>query len=458
MYIIGNAALATKVELWDDVVDILRDRNQIGPELRLCCSRHEEKYLAVKNPEDFQQIAPEGGCMEKCGQDLECGHGCELSCHPLRRHKVILCRKRCERSHPECGHRCPKLCYEPCGKCKIGVKDVPLPCGHRLPIAECWLSRNLDDPEAKCRAMIVRRLEKCGHEVEMMCSDRPEEFQCTKQCGGVSTCQLHQICANPCSTCTGLGSLPDGRRRHAPCSQSCEKPFTTCSHGCRRVCHSSEDPDCGSCDELCEIRCVHSQCSEKCGRNCIPCTEPCNWKCIHKGKCELPCGAPCDRLPCDERCSQLLDCGHRCPSMCGEICPPSEFCQICGPPSRRETTVGSIEFAKVNLDKDPIVVLPCQHFYTRSHLDERLEIKKAYICDEDGGFVRSVWSDVLPFQQRQCPQCRMWISKIHRYGRIFKRAVLDNILRSIISCFREQYVVVAQNMNVFEIEIRSTSK
>ena len=49
-----------------------------------------------------------------------------------------------------------------------------------------------------------------------------------------------------------------------------------------------------------------------------------------QGLCPLPCGAPCLRLPCDERCSLLLACGHRCPSVCGEACPDPTFCIQCG--------------------------------------------------------------------------------------------------------------------------------
>ncbi len=32
------------------------------------------------------------------------------------------------------------------------------------------------------------------------------------------------------------------------------------------------------------------------------------------------------RLPCDARCSRKLACGHRCPGLCGEECPPARFC------------------------------------------------------------------------------------------------------------------------------------
>lgn len=43
----------------------------------------------------------------------------------------------------------------------------------------------------------------------------------------------------------------------------------------------------------------------------------------------MPCAAPCNRLPCDERCPNSLACGHRCPGLCGEPCPET-YCQACG--------------------------------------------------------------------------------------------------------------------------------
>lgn len=49
-----------------------------------------------------------------------------------------------------------------------------------------------------------------------------------------------------------------------------------------------------------------------------------------QGRCDLPCGAPCRRLPCNQRCTKLLSCGHRCPSLCGEPCPNKKFCIKCG--------------------------------------------------------------------------------------------------------------------------------
>src|SRR5271168_2036659 len=100
MYIIGNAKCTTNVQMWVDVISLLKERDQIGAGLRLCCPRHQELVLEVTTPSDFGRLAPEGGCTKPCGQELECKHLCELKCHPEFRH-AEPCQKPCRK---------PRLC------------------------------------------------------------------------------------------------------------------------------------------------------------------------------------------------------------------------------------------------------------------------------------------------------------------------------------------------------------
>ena len=97
--------------------------------------------------------------------------------------------------------------------------------------------------------------------------------------------------------------------------------------------------------------------------------------CKHQGKCVLPCGAPYSRLPCNLRCSKLLQCGHRCPTVRGEACPSVEFCQVCG--SKKSVVVDYINmstFADQDLSKDPIIALSCGHIFAISTLDGHMVI------------------------------------------------------------------------------------
>ena len=451
MYIVGNAACAVKVKMWGEVVGILENRDQIGSMLRLRCERHPEAVLTVSNPGDFEMVAPEGGCLEKCRTRLDCGHACELLCHAEIRHQVVQCRKSCERGRPDCGHGCSKACYEPCGKCMVQVSDVALPCGHSLPSVECWVLRDLSVPQAKCRTRVVRTLPGCGHQTEMFCGEDEKEIQCTSICGGILQCR-HSTCANPCHTCTVIEPRPDGRPSHLPCRQRCDKDFSTCSHRCSRPCHPGDD-NCGVCTQQCQLGCVHSRCTGKCGQDCVPCVESCTWNCSHIGECTMPCGAPCDRLPCNKRCLLPLDCGHQCPSVCGEMCPSSEFCQVCG---EKDPTIEFIEFKSyktLDLDQDPVIILPCQHIYAISFLDEVMEMDKAYVRDSGGSFTEIVRNGSMSGQSRQCPECRMPISQVQRYNRITKRLLLDTLLRRIISRSHIEYSALESQVETLEVEI-----
>ena len=454
MYIIGDAKCAINVKMWDIVVEILKSREQIGSRLQLHCPRHEDACLLVSQPEDFELVAPEGGCTERCGMRLDCGHACDYLCHSEERHKVLKCRKLCTRGRVDCQHSCPKRCHEPCGQCQVLVYDILLSCGHRLDSTECWIARSQSDTKAKCQVKMLRKLPRCGHEVEMLCGDNPEDFRCTENCGGILNCR-HQVCGNSCTVCSELTSLPDEPKRHAPCQKLCEKNFSTCSHRCRRPCHLSFDENCGSCDQPCQIGCVHSQCAGECGQYCTPCAEPCPWQCDHLGSCTMPCGAPCVRLPCDLRCQLYLGCGHQCPSLCGEDCPSVDFCQICCREDILNVVVDFVEFttyAEIDLCRDPIIMLPCKHFYSRSFLDGYMEINTAYTMDQNAQFAEIIPSNASTSHSKHCPECRMPISKIHRYGRVTKRALLDIMLRGMIIRSQIEYIKVSREFDELEIE------
>ena len=160
-------------------------------------------------------------------------------------------------------------------------------------------------------------------------------------------------------------SLPAADQlRHAACRQVCGRSLF-CGHSCEAQCHQGSG--CPPCRRPCAVRCSHSACGRACGQACPPCAEPCAWECVHQvsmllllrvesvqrtprwpglfklglaplrflrmqGRCPMPCGAPCVRLPCDQRCALRLPCGCRCPGVCGERCPPPAFCPNHGSP------------------------------------------------------------------------------------------------------------------------------
>lgn len=119
-----------------------------------------------------------------------------------------------------------------------------------------------------------------------------------------------------------------------------------------------------------------------------------------------------------------------------------------------------IEFSKygeIDLDQDPIIVLPCQHFFTKNFLDENLEIGDAYKRDKDGKFIQGLPSgEDLDVQLKQCPYCRMPISGIQRYNRVLKRAVLNTMLKSLIIRSEQKYKSIFEELDAFERKLQET--
>ncbi|RDW81247.1 uncharacterized protein DSM5745_04804 [Aspergillus mulundensis] len=103
MYIIGNAQTSCHVPMWEAVIKMLEADANIGPKIELQCSRHPEIKIHVSTPDDFARCAPEGGCSEKCGLRLKCGHTCTFKCHSKKLHEAVKCMEPCTVPR-DCGH------------------------------------------------------------------------------------------------------------------------------------------------------------------------------------------------------------------------------------------------------------------------------------------------------------------------------------------------------------------
>jgi len=140
----------------------------------------------------------------------------------------------------------------------------------------------------------------------------------------------------------------------------------------------------------------------------------------------MPCAAPCNRLPCNQRCQKILSCGHQCPGLCGERC-HEQYCQTCS--SRLEDRVDLLEFKSykdINLDESPIVVLGCGHFFTAESLDGLARLGDVYTTDASGEF--NGLRDIPDFLNIPCcPDCKRPIRQFvtQRYNRVINKAVMD---------------------------------
>ena len=194
---------------------------------------------------------------------------------------------------------------------------------------------------------------------------------------------------------------------------------------------------CPPCTEPCEVSCNHSKCDKLCHEPCVPCAEDCFWSCPHRGRCPLPCAVPCDLLPCSERCAKMLTCGHRCPSICGEVCRGVAYCQICAHPTIKGMVVDFIllsTFEEVDLNKDPCIIPPCGHILTLESIDGHMSMSDFYTMNNKGSIV-DLKNSAEPFsasEMKSCPTCRGPLRNLNRYSRIVRRALIDKATKKFI--------------------------
>ncbi|XP_040837269.1 NFX1-type zinc finger-containing protein 1 [Ochotona curzoniae] len=410
MYCIGNMQMLAKVPLWSRIIHTLRENNQIGSTLRLCCQNHPDTHTLVSKASDFQKV-PEGGCSLPCEFRLGCGHVCTRACHPYdSSHKEFQCMKPCQKVICQDGHQCPLVCFKECQPCQVKVPKIISRCGHKqmvpcsMPESEFCCQEPCpkflrcghrcshpcgEDCARLCSEMVTMKL-KCGHSQLVKCGNVEDlkyglPVKCTSKCGTILDCG--HPCPGSCYSCF------EGRF-HERCQKPCKR-LLICSHKCQEPCIG----ECPPCQRPCQNRCVHSQCKKKCGELCTPCVEPCTWRCQHY-ECTKLCSEPCDRPPCYVPCTKLLACGHPCIGLCGEPCPKK--CRIC-----HQDEVTQIFFGFEDEPDARFVQLEdCNHIFEVQALDRYMNEQK---------------DDEVAIRLKVCPVCQVPIRKNLRYGASIKQ-------------------------------------
>ena len=404
-YIIGDFTMFGANDIWVKILKLVGEHR--GPGLPLYCPNHpDNEGIDAVTFKDFNQV-PEGGCTLPCEYRMPCGHTCPLVCHGYDpEHRNIKCTKPCAKILCTSRHKCPKLCHQECGECRVKVeKRVPecrnipkhqirvacsedlfgvscsaqcehlLSCGHQC-VEKCGSPHT-----THCRVKVEKVL-PCGHTANVECDKDVAAMTCRNACGHVMSCG--HPCGGDCTRCLW-------GRMHIGCRQLCRRPLV-CNHSCGNYCCGV----CPPCQLPCETRCVHSKCPKPCGEPCTPCIEPCAWVCEHY-QCTRPCYSPCNRPPCNRRCRKLLPCRHRCVGVCGETCPP--LCRNC---NREELC--EIFFGTEDEDDALFVYLEdCQHTLEVTGLDQWVNINNE--------------SEEAAIQPKVCPRCKTAIRKNLRYGK-----------------------------------------
>nr|XP_040059120.1 NFX1-type zinc finger-containing protein 1 isoform X2 [Gasterosteus aculeatus aculeatus] len=408
LYCIANCAMLGQVKLWGNIFQTLREKDQIGNALTLCCQNHPDRRVKASCAEDFE-LAPEGGCTKRCEFRLDCGHVCSRLCHPCDpEHKEYLCRKNCQKVSCDLGHQCPLLCFEECPQCAVQVEKVVPRCGHTQ-VVPCH-----QDPETFLCQEPCQQLLQCGHPCAALCGE-----PCTSLCqvkvalrlkcghGQRDACfyQTHPYepkCKTPCQKQLQCGHACDGScgrcfqgRFHSACRHRCER-LLICSHKCPEPCPMA----CPPCRKPCENCCVHSKCMNPCGLPCAPCVEPCAWQCPHQ-RCSKLCHEPCDRLPCNQPCAKTLRCGHPCIGLCGDKCPGK--CRICNRDEVTEIFFGTEDEPEAHF----IQLEDCGHLIEYTAMDQYMGMDAGQQAKE---------GEEVAIKLKECPKCKAPIRKNLRYG------------------------------------------
>ncbi|EYE96762.1 P-loop containing nucleoside triphosphate hydrolase protein [Aspergillus ruber CBS 135680] len=448
MYIVGNSATSIHVPMWAQVIDILQQEGNFGAGLELQCPRHPDHPISVSEPEDFLQYSPEGGCNERCMNRLKCGHVCKQKCHSAILHDAVYCQEPCPKVVKGCDHTCPKLCGELCpAKCTVSVRQAGrrLLCGHIAEDLPCWQAQNVS--LVRCSRLVEKQVPGCDHKVIVQCHVNVARsgYRCDAPCKANLSCG--HTCRQPCWKCTVR--TPEGVTvDHGKCLQVCGRNQSTCVHACNQTCHRSEP--CPPCSMPCEIQCAHSKCPRLCAEPCTPCAvSTCLSACPHS-QCSMPCAAPCDHIPCTVRCEKRLACSHQCPSVCGEACPSPEFCQKCASPELKERVVDFIlaeTYAEIDLDENPCIFPRCGHFLTIESMDGQMDMKKYYVMEDSKPV--AIRSSSEPFSVddiKRCATCRGSLRDLSRYGRLVRRAILDESTKRFLLYLNREYVPLAQEL------------
>ncbi|KAJ4249160.1 hypothetical protein NW762_012495 [Fusarium torreyae] len=146
------------------------------------------------------------------------------------------------------------------------------------------------------------------------------------------------------------------------------------------------------------------------------------------------------------RCEKTLDCGHQCPSLCGEICPASKFCQVCASGEIKSACVDFLEmkeYREIDLGQEPCIFPDCGHFLTVSSMDGQMDMAANYKLDTSG-LPDQVLRCSKPFSMdnmgvKTCATCRGPLRNVSRYGRIVRRAMLDEATKKFISWSNNEY-------------------
>lgn len=121
--------------------------------------------------------------------------------------------------------------------------------------------------------------------------------------------------------------------------------------------------------------------------------------------------------------------------------------------------IGS-SYAEIDLDESPCIIPSCGHILTLESMNGHVEISKYYTMSSDTNVENSIIalkSSSVPSSTsglKNCPLCRKPLRNINRYGRIVRRAWIDEATKKFIVWANAQFVLLASRMEQAEAKLR----
>ncbi|KAL0261608.1 hypothetical protein SLS55_003038 [Diplodia seriata] len=142
-------------------------------------------------------------------------------------------------------------------------------------------------------------------------------------------------------------------------------------------------------------------------------------------------------------------------------CPEAKFCQVCAADKIKDQQVDFIEmltYKEVDLNEDPCLFPPCGHIMTMANMDGHMDMNKHYVTAPDGTFVGL--KPAPPFSSdelKACPTCRGALRSISRYGRVVRRALLDESTKKFIVWSQNEYLRLQTQFQDAHSELNNTA-
>jgi NifU-like protein involved in Fe-S cluster formation len=106
-------------------------------------------------------------------------------------------------------------------------------------------------------------------------------------------------------------------------------------------------------------------------------------------------------------------------------------------------------YSETDLSENPCLFLPCGHIFTAESLDGVMAMSEYYELDSMTGAPTALKGTAAAFSQEEmktCPTCRASLRVLPRYGRIVRRAGLDESTKKFIAWAHRSYLQFAENM------------